>query len=237
VDRVTQRANRVADDSASASSLPTCDNGRKALVNVLWFVQYGALFRRRWRTGKTNRASTSQLGTGSAGPLAIVSVTMDWLLSFTRAQTVLSELTDPDYLLSSNVQALMQCRVEAMFRATNDREALWNLFHISIHEYLHLLANDKWFEYAYKQDDARSNVLVEGFCDFLTLNVRASLKITPHLRKQVEGPYYDGKAPLPEIDPGVYAQHAQAEHVVAVVGIHNALAAYFKGEVELIGGP
>jgi hypothetical protein len=120
--------------------------------------------------------------------------------------------------------------------ADENRLAMWQLFHTCIHEYLHSLAHATYMDWANQQDDTRSNVLIEGFCDFFTLNVRAALAIDHHMQKTIEGPYYDKHKQPPVIDPGVYDQHADAEHVVAVVGVHNAASAYFKGKVELIGG-
>ncbi len=189
VDRVTQRANRVADGSA-AGSLPDCENGRKALPNVLWFVQYiedimkarnlpvGAAFQRRWRTGKYNRASTSQLGMGSAGPLAVVSVSMDWLLSFRRTQIVLDTLTAPDYLLSSNARALMQSRVEALFRATNDKTVAQSMFPDGL---------DRENLYMQYQSVAISDMLDGGFDDLNASIGRFSLYAIPDFSAIVLG--------------------------------------------------
>ncbi|MBD2198159.1 MULTISPECIES: peptidoglycan-binding domain-containing protein [Calothrix] len=120
-----------------------------------------------------------------------------------------------------------------------NRAQLWELFHTCIHEYIHSLAHDDYQKYAQKfknkGDDVRYNTLIEGFCDFFTENVRKTVKITNPLRQKVEGPYYDAKAPAPTINPGVYPSIAQAEQVVSIVGIRNAQAAYFQGQVKLIG--
>jgi hypothetical protein len=66
--------------------------------------------------------------------------------------------------------------------------------------------------------------------------VRKTVKIDDALRKEVEGPYVDLKAPLPTPDIGIYPSIDQAEAVVSIVGIRNAQAAYFKGDVDKIGG-
>jgi hypothetical protein len=120
-----------------------------------------------------------------------------------------------------------------------NRVQMWRLFHTCIHEYIHLLAHEDYKRAAYDLhsggDSTRYHTLIEGFCDFFTLNVRAGLSIDAKLQKSIEGPYYDKKKPPPEIEPGVYPEHAQAEQVVSIVGIKNALAAYFRGEVDLIG--
>lgn len=120
-----------------------------------------------------------------------------------------------------------------------NREQLWNLFHVCIHEYIHSLAHDDYKKYAQKfydkGDTVRYNTLIEGFCDFFTENVRKTVNITPALRQKVEGPYHDAKAAVPAVHPGVYPSIDQAEQVVSITGIRNAQAAYFHGKVNLIG--
>jgi hypothetical protein len=117
-----------------------------------------------------------------------------------------------------------------------NRQQMWDLFHTCIHEYIHSLADPKFQAYAHKQDSVRYNTLIEGFDDFFTETVRKTVVVDDALRKQVEGPYYDAKAPVPKVSPDVYASIAQAEQVVSIVGIRNAEAAYFKGDVSKIGG-
>jgi hypothetical protein len=118
-----------------------------------------------------------------------------------------------------------------------NRAQLWEIFHTCIHEYLHTLAHPDYKAYAETQDKVRKHTLVEGFCDFFTLNVRKTVKVDTALRQQIEGPYYDAKAAVPVVHPGVYPSHAQAEQVVSIAGIRNAAAAYFRGEVDKLGGP
>jgi hypothetical protein len=118
-----------------------------------------------------------------------------------------------------------------------NRAQLWELFQTCIHEYLHGLADPAFQKYAQKQDSVRYNTLIEGFCDFFSENVRKTVKIDEPLRKKVEGPYYDAAATVPTVKPAVYPSIAQAEQVVSIVGIRNAEAAYFRGEVDKIGGP
>ena len=66
--------------------------------------------------------------------------------------------------------------------------------------------------------------------------MRKTVSITPQLKAKVEGPYHDAAAPVPVIKPGVYPSIAQAEQVVSIAGIRNAASAYFRGEVDKIGG-
>jgi len=104
----------------------------------------------------------------------------------------------------------------------------------------HSLTHPKFQAYAQtfraKGDNTRYNTLIEGMNDFFTENVRKTVKIDDALRKKVEGPYYDSKAPVPTVNPGIYPSIAQAEQVVAIAGIRNAEAAYLQGRVEQIGG-
>src|SRR4029079_8574102 len=103
---------------------------------------------------------------------------------------------------------------------------------------MHTLTHLNWYAYtqkAFGDDGTRSNTLVEGFADFFTKNVRATVTITPALQRQVEGPYYDDKKPFPEVKPGVYPSIAQAEAVVSIVGIRNAELAFFRGQMHRVG--
>ena len=124
--------------------------------------------------------------------------------------------------------------------ADKNREQLWTLFHTCIHEYMHSLTHPDYQKYAEgfrsKGDEARYNTLIEGMDEFFTTTVRKTVAVTPALRTQVEGPYFDAKATAPTIDPAVYPSIAQAEQVVSIVGVRNAEAAYFKGDVKKIGG-
>lgn len=121
-----------------------------------------------------------------------------------------------------------------------NRAQLWELFHTCIHEYLHSLTHPNFAAYAHalgaKGDSTRENTLIEGMNDFFTENVRATIKVDDKLRQQIEGPYFDPKAPIPKIDLTVYPSIQQAERVVAIIGIRNAQAAYFQGQVKFIRG-
>lgn len=121
-----------------------------------------------------------------------------------------------------------------------NREQLWQLFHIAIHEYIHTLKHEKYTEWANELGGARYHTLIEGFCDFFTLNVRSQLAIDSTLQQKVEGTFYDKtKSPPANADGstgiGVYRSHAQAEQVVSIVGVRNAQEAYFEGDVAKMG--
>lgn len=119
-----------------------------------------------------------------------------------------------------------------------DRVQMWELFHTCIHEYLHTLAHKNFQTWAqsFKNagDETRYNTLIEGFCDFFTLNVRETVAPDAALQTQIEGPYANGNAP-PAVKSGVYPSHRQAEQVVSIVGIKNAQAAYFRGDTKAMG--
>ena len=117
-----------------------------------------------------------------------------------------------------------------------NRRQMWELFHTCIHEYIHSLANAKFQAYARKLDSVRYNTLIEGFDDFFTETVRKTIVVDTALRQKIEGPYFDATAPVPKVSPDVYPSIAQAEQVVSIVGIRNAEAAYFRGDVSKIGG-
>jgi len=121
-----------------------------------------------------------------------------------------------------------------------NRVQMWGLFQTCIHEYIHTLAHKDYQAWAHSFLDAgdatRYNTLIEGFCDFFTLNVRKAMTIDAAIAAQVEGPYANGKPPAPDVS-GVYPSHAQAEQVVSIVGIKNAQAGYFGGQTKLMGAP
>lgn len=119
-----------------------------------------------------------------------------------------------------------------------NRVQMWDLFQTCIHEYIHTLAHptyQAWAQsFATAGDSTRYNTLIEGFCDFFTLNVRKAMTIDAPIAAQVEGPYANGNLPPPD-NSGVYPSHAQAEQVVSIVGIKNAQAGYFGGQTKLMG--
>lgn len=129
---------------------------------------------------------------------------------------------------------------DAKLAKEENRVQMWDLFQTCIHEYIHTLAHGDFKTWAATfraaGDNTRYNTLVEGFCDFFTLNVRKRMTLDPALAATVEGPYANGNAPAPD-RAGVYPSNKQAEQVVSIVGIKNAQRAYFGGETQLMGGP
>lgn len=138
------------------------------------------------------------------------------------------------------LQRYKSTNADATKAKDENRIQMWDLFQTCIHEYIHTLAHADYIAWAQTfsaaSDDTRYNTLVEGFCDFFTLNVRKAMAIDATIQGLVEGPYANGKAPAPD-QSGVYPSHAQAEQVVSIVGIKNAQRAYFGGKTSGMGGP
>jgi len=128
---------------------------------------------------------------------------------------------------------------DANMAKEENRVQMWGLFQTCIHEYIHTLAHPDFNTWAQKfrnaKDKTRYNTLIEGFCDFFTLNARKTIDYKK-VQALVEGPYANGNPPAPD-ESGVYPSNVEAERVVGIVGIKNAQAAYFGGKVDLMGGP
>ena len=124
--------------------------------------------------------------------------------------------------------------------AKENRTFMWETFQMLIHEYLHILTHSRYHEYSDRladRDSARGHTLCEGATDYLTRTVLSTVDYGDEaLRRQVEGPYHEpGTAEEPPAYHG-YSQAVEAEQLVGVVGARNMYAAYFLGEIELIGG-
>jgi len=129
-----------------------------------------------------------------------------------------------------------------------DRRFLWDQFAVLIHEYLHSLASKPYNDYADHlggESTTEGNTLIEGVDSLLTETVwthakpRASL---PEVRKKVEPEAFNKGEPfdaslLPDVTHRRYATYPNAVRLVSVVGTRNLYAAYFYGDVKLIGGP
>jgi len=123
-----------------------------------------------------------------------------------------------------------------------NRKRMWELFHVSIHEYIHTLAHTDYKKWADNLGGSEEHTLIEGFCDFFTLNVRAKFPASSlkPFQQKVEGSFYDAKKPqaIPEVGNlpvGVYRSNKEAERMVGIIGIKNAQLGYFKGAVDLMG--
>lgn len=129
-----------------------------------------------------------------------------------------------------------------------DRAFLWDQFAVLIHEYLHSLSSPPYDHFADDlggESSTEGNTLIEGVDSLLTETVwdhakpRASL---PDVRQKVEPDAYNNGEPfdaslLPDITSRRYPSYPNAVRLVSVVGTRNLYAAYFYGDVKLIGGP
>jgi len=123
--------------------------------------------------------------------------------------------------------------------AMENRKYMWDQFQTLVHEYVHTLNHSRYRAYSDKlsaTDKAKSHTLREGVTEYLTKIVLSQVVYSDPLRKQVEGPYHDPSTKTPIPTYGGYAAAVEAEQVVGVVGASNMFAAYFLGDVELIGG-
>ncbi|WP_347351800.1 hypothetical protein [Intrasporangium sp.] len=125
---------------------------------------------------------------------------------------------------------------------TKDQDFMWDMFQTLIHEYLHTLAARRYRTFAASFGDGPQNsTLVEGMDSFLDEVVWANIQPRvgdQALRKKVEGPAYAALPPITVV-PAFrrrYASYSEATRLVTVVGFRNVLLAYFKGEIDRIGG-
>ena len=128
-----------------------------------------------------------------------------------------------------------------------DRRFLWLTYLIFIHEYLHTLKDGKYDAYAHKlggESSTEGNTLIEGVDSLLTETVWTSAApraATTEVRNLVEpdaikaGRPFDASL-LPKMPTGRYPNYQNALRLVAIVGRQNLYAAYFFGDVKLIGG-
>ncbi|MDR0792149.1 MAG: DUF4157 domain-containing protein [Chitinophagaceae bacterium] len=124
-----------------------------------------------------------------------------------------------------------------------DRDFLWDTFQILIHEYLHALVSDKYYNFATsfegKTNSLQYNTLIEGvdtLLDEVVWNAVAPRVTEPSLRAAVEGPTYSKLPPI-AVKPASrrrYASYTEAVKLVNIVGIRNLYAAYFLGDVDKI---
>jgi hypothetical protein len=125
------------------------------------------------------------------------------------------------------------------------RHHFWEVFQTMIHEYLHTLTHERYYEYArtLPGGDAgvQFNMLIEGMTSAMTEIVWANVagRVGEQaLSERVEGTdlYVDAdtsKAACPVI-PARYPSYHQAMELISIVGPRNVFAAYLLGEVDLI---
>jgi hypothetical protein len=116
-----------------------------------------------------------------------------------------------------------------------DRLKQWALFQTVIHEYLHTETDPAYSTYADGLGPPKDQTLREGMTDLLTKIVWSNVAINDPLRQKIEGPLFDAANPVTVPLLETYAETAQAEQLMSIVGARNVYAAYFLGKVELIG--
>ena len=113
----------------------------------------------------------------------------------------------------------------------------WRLFETLIHEYIHSLNHSKYTTYADSLPTGKGHTLREGMTDAFTKIVWTNVNFDEALRSKVEGPDHDPSDEFPVMalsEITVYPVTRNAEELIATVGLPNAAAAYFLGNVELI---
>ena len=125
----------------------------------------------------------------------------------------------------------------------NQRE-LWDKLVSSIHEYVHTLVHPRFRRLYRELPPLARNALEEGVVCLLTEIVWSGVwPWDPALREAVEGEYAT-EPPLPmHLMPHPFIDHryesiAQVKQLLALLGdVRNLYAAFFLGEVEMIGWP
>ena len=121
---------------------------------------------------------------------------------------------------------------------TANRNFMWEQFATIIHEYIHTLEHADHVAYRETMGEQRGGLtLREGMCDYFTTMVWDTVDFNPALRLEVEQRYHEPGIVHPIPQPSVYDSAQEAERAVGIVGVANAMAAFFHGETSLIGGP
>ena len=118
-----------------------------------------------------------------------------------------------------------------------NRRFMWRTFQTLIHEYIHTLSHSRYHAWADRSPDERGHTLREGMTDYFTKTVWNTVNPQdPVLRKEVEGPYFDAKVAANPPALNTYDEAVDAERAAGLAGARNAYAAFFLGEIELLGG-
>jgi hypothetical protein len=123
------------------------------------------------------------------------------------------------------------------------RQKRWELFTTLIHEMMHIVTHPNYAAAADKIGGTGRKILIEGFAEVMrtelwsgpgALKTRLANAEYAPLRQQVEGSALPYNATA-VVDHGYYDQLADASQIDAKVGHLNAKAAFFLGQVELMG--
>lgn len=119
-----------------------------------------------------------------------------------------------------------------------NRDFMWDQFATIIHEYIHTLEHDDHVAYRGTMAEQEGGLtLREGMCDYFTTMVWDTVSFSPALRLEVEQSFHQPAVAHPIPQPSVYDSAQQAERAVGIVGVANAMAAFFQGHTDRIGGP
>jgi peptidoglycan hydrolase-like protein with peptidoglycan-binding domain len=121
-----------------------------------------------------------------------------------------------------------------------NRNIMYKTFGTIIHEYIHTLEHPNHVTYRRGLPEQRGGfVLREGMTDYLAKVVWDNLNFNAALRATIEDRFGDPLHPTghPIPPPPRYSEWANAERAAGIVGIRNAMAAFFLGRTDLIGGP
>ncbi|WP_433266957.1 peptidoglycan-binding domain-containing protein [Actinosynnema sp. CS-041913] len=124
--------------------------------------------------------------------------------------------------------------------AAANRDVRYTMFATVIHEYLHTLEHPEHRAYHSALPEQRGGVaLREGMTDYFAKMVWDGLTFDADLRAEIEGRFRDPHDPtghpIPMPDP--YDEWENAGRAVGVIGIRNAMAAYFGGRTDLVRLP
>jgi hypothetical protein len=121
-----------------------------------------------------------------------------------------------------------------------NRNIMYRTYATIIHEYVHTLEATRHERYRGGLPEQRGGyVLREGMTDYFAKVVWDGLTFNAGLRATIEGRFQDPVSPNshPIPSPPRYQEWVNAERAVGIVGIRNAMAAFFLGRTGLIGGP
>ncbi len=122
----------------------------------------------------------------------------------------------------------------------DNRDIMYRTFATVIHEYIHTLENARHQQYRTTLAQRRGGfVLREGMTDYLSKIVWDNVNFDAVLRATIEDRFQDPAQPAGHTIPlpPRYPEWINAERLVGIVGVRNAMSAFFLGQVDLIGGP
>ena len=117
------------------------------------------------------------------------------------------------------------------------RDYMWEMFQTVIHEYIHTLEHPAHVGYRKGIAEQKGGfTLREGVTDYFTkIAYNNTNRTDASLRKNVEGPFHEAAVTHTVPDLHTYGQSANAERAAGIAGLKNMCAAFFLGNVELIG--